>query len=114
MKQSVRWNDIVECFRSALCIDSSPYIRKGSEQVKTIKHDGHISVHEFLRHSGVPHKLIRIHETFAVASARIHRDVSRELDAVRQFQSGIGFIMISEHIQKTKKKASKGAFLKIV
>ena len=54
VKQSVGGNDIVECLRSALGVDGAANIGEIAEQVEAVKHEGHVALHEFLRHSCVP------------------------------------------------------------
>ena len=55
MEQSVGGNDIVECFRSALCVDGAADVGEIAHQVEAIEHEGHVAVHEFLCQSCVPY-----------------------------------------------------------
>lgn len=54
MEQPVGGDDIVKCFRSALCVDASLHIGEVAKEVEAVEHESHIAVHNFLGKACIP------------------------------------------------------------
>ena len=94
MQETIGGDDIVECLAATLGIDIAAHIGKFAQQVEAVEEDGQVLLGQTFGDACIPHQFVRVHRSFAVPSAAVHRQVCRHLHVPREFHLSTHTILI--------------------
>ena len=84
MRHDVAGKGVAVCLGAALRVDDLRDIAELIEDVKAVKGEGEARLGEGLAQAYVPHEVVGVGGVAGIASARIHREVSAELERCGQ------------------------------